>query len=366
MTRVRVDPAEIACGIPLPFDIVSADGDLLLSCGHVIQHEETRLNVIETGFRLHPGEIGAHEPAFLRMERLANRLAAMEDELLRGCAPAGWQAGVVHLAQELNGLCDREPDAAFAVMHLEIRHAYDVVHHAMAALICSRLAPAVNLSAVERTSLVAAALTHDIALLPVRRELESVDRLSADQMEMVRGHCRNGVRRLRELGVTDPLWLRTVAEHHEYLDGSGYEGLPAARLSVHSRVMALADALSAMLRPRPYRERLLAGMALVDLWADPQGRYDHALVELLVAQLGLYPPGSVLRLANRETAVVIRTPPDQPANPHAVAILDPAGRPLYRAARRDIAQEATAVTGLLSPEMVGKVRQQLFKYWTKN
>ena len=363
--KTRIQPSDIVLGIPLKFDIVGEDDRLLLSCGQSVNLEDSRLHLIETAFKLASGErhSSAHLSVFVRLERLAERLAVVEDDIAERRELADWPGRIRALTRELIEAADEDHDAAFAVMHLEIRHKYDVVHHMMAALVCARLGAAIGLSADERFSLVAGAITHDIAVLAMRPELEASETLSDEQRERIKAHPANGKRMLEELGIDDELWLRVVLEHHEYLDGSGYAGLSAEQQGHPTRILALADAISAMLRPRPYRERFLAKVALADLYADPQCRYDHRLVTLLVIQLGLFPPGSVLRLANREMAIAIRTRRGSPAKPEIAAVADGAGRPYYRVASRNSAAPETAIVDLLPPERIAKVRQLLPSCW---
>lgn len=363
----RISPAEITLGEPLAFDVVSPDGRLLLSRGQVIGTENTRLSIIENAFKISQAarRSAAHLPVFVRMERLAYRLAGIEDDIANGCGSDGWAARVRSITHDLIEATDEDGDAAFAVMHLEARYNYDVVHHMMAAVLCARLAPAAGLDGETRFSLVGAAITHDIAVLAMRGELEATEALTPAQHERIREHPARGVEMLQKLGIEDDLWLKSVLEHHEFLDGSGYGGLSAAMLATPSRIIALSDAMSAMLRPRPYRDKKLARTALGDLYADPQGRYDKHLIATLVRELGLFPPGSVLRLANCETAIAVRTRPGQPGLPDTLALTDYAGRPLEKASRRDISLPEMAITTLMDTDKIAKVRRLLPACWKK-
>lgn len=364
----RIDPSDIVLGKPLKFDVVAEDGRLLLSRGQVVSHENSRLALIEKAFKVSEQErrIASQVPVFVRMERMAFRLATLETDVTNGVHSEGWVARVRAVTHDLIEATDEDPDAAFAAMHLEARYKYDVVHHMMAAVLCARLGRAAGMRKEERFSLVVAAITHDIAVLAMRAELEASTVLTPQQHERIREHPQRGVEILRELGVDDPLWLQAVLEHHEFLDGSGYAGLRGDQLGTASRIIALADAISAMLRPRPYRDRKLAKAALADLYQDGQGRYDKNLLTSLIRDLGLYPPGSVVRLANREIALAIRPRPGRPAIPEAVAITDYAGRPLERPVPRDVAEAEYHIVSLLDPDQVAKVRKTLPDCWKKS
>lgn len=363
MTRfAAISPFEITAGETLPFDVFLRDGTLLLSHGSRITSEQTRLYLLENALKP-AGRQHNPCPVFVRIQDVADRLARLEQDYLQAVDTEHWQGRVRSLAHELIEASDDDPDAAFAVLHLDIHHSYDVTHHMVAGLLCSRLALANGFSSSERLHLVCAAITHDIALLDDRPRLEAADQLTPTDVDRVRGHCRRGRELLCQLGVTDPLWLLAVEQHHERLDGSGYAGLRERELAIPSRILALADSFSAMLRHRPYRDRILAKPALASLYGDPQGRYDKILTATLIHELGIYPPGSLLRLASREMAISVRPTPGEISYPQVAAIADPAGHPMYRAAPRDPRQEETAIVSLLPPEKAGLVRNLLPDCW---
>ncbi|WP_374327743.1 HD-GYP domain-containing protein [Azonexus sp.] len=365
MKFTAILPTDLAVGAKLPFDVFTRDGTLLLTRGSLVGSEATRLYLLENAQRVAQRRQQLSGSVFERTQKLAERLARIEEDHRPGVADAAWVARVRALARDLVELVDEDAHAAFAAMHLDIHHRYDVLHHIVAAQVCALLGLLARLNGGERISLVCAALTHDLGLLGDRARVEASECLSDSARRLIREHCSKGVALLRTVGVDDGLWLKVVAEHHERLDGSGYAGLCADQLDLPSRVMSLADSFSAMLRHRPYRERIEAGNALADLYADPQGKYDQGLVSHLVNELGLYPPGSVLRLASNETAVSIRPTPGEIRHPVIAAIADRHGRPMYRAVMRDSRNEENAIIGLLPLEKVGPVRKLLPACWNR-
>jgi HD-GYP domain-containing protein (c-di-GMP phosphodiesterase class II) len=365
ISYTAISPFEIAAGEPLPFDVFLKDGTLLLSRGSRIASEQTRLYLLENAIKL-IGRPQSQGSVFSRMEAIADRLGRLEQDYVQRVNLDQWLGRVRTLAQDLIDVADDDPDAAFAVMYLDIHHSYDVTHHVVAGLVCSRLALVSAFSPSERLTLVCGAITHDIALLHDRQAIDHSDELSPAVQSQVHGHCQRGGQLLREIGVSEPLWLAVVEQHHERLDGSGYAGLRDRELAPPSRILALADSFSAMLRHRPYRERILAKPALATLYADPQGRYDQGLIASLIYELGLYPPGSLLRLASREMAIAVRPTPGEIDYPQIVAITDPAGHPRYRAAPRDPHDEDSAIVSLLPLEKAGLVRNLLPDCWQRS
>ena len=110
---------------------------------------------------------------------------------------------------------------------------------------------------------------------------------------------------LKAAGVEDPLWLDAVLHHHERLDGSGYpHGLMGRDIGDGARLLAVVDIFSAMVRPRAYREAVIARNALRNLFMERGTAVDTELPGLLVKEIGVFPPGTVVRLASGEVGVV--------------------------------------------------------------
>lgn len=117
-----------------------------------------------------------------------------------------------------------------------------------------------------------AAAVHDIGKIAVPSSvlakpgpLEPWERLA------VQRHPAEG-QRLLEPHVNSPELLAIVRSHHERWDGEGYpDGLAAEQIPLGARIVAVADAFTAMVEPRPYREPLSGELARTEL-LDQAGR----------------------------------------------------------------------------------------------
>ena len=128
---------------------------------------------------------------------------------------------------------------------------------------------------------------------------------------------------------------------------------PAVRLA---RLIRRADVFAARMSPRRGRQALSATAAAKAAYLDEQGKPDEAGSAIIKA-VGLYPPGSLVKLADGETAVVLRR--GRRANAPTVAcIVNPAGAVLASPALRQTHMPAHAVTGGVAPHEV-KVRLNL-------
>jgi len=103
-----------------------------------------------------------------------------------------------------------------------------------------------------------------------------------------------------------------VRHHHEHFDGHGYpQGLAGAAIPLGARVVAVADALDAMITDRPYRGGMPIAAALVELQKWAGSHYDPQVVAAAVALYGADGTGlalhGVLPLTDRPAVVPAAT-----------------------------------------------------------
>jgi HD-GYP domain-containing protein (c-di-GMP phosphodiesterase class II) len=80
--------------------------------------------------------------------------------------------------------------------------------------------------------------------------------------------------------------LDAVAHHHERFDGNGYpRGKLGTEIPLIGRIMAIADAYSAMCLDRPYRKGLTWSQTRDELMSGSGKQFDPELVEVFVAAM---------------------------------------------------------------------------------
>lgn len=158
-----------------------------------------------------------------------------------------------------------------------------------------------------KTATLCAALTANFSVLELQDQLSTQQQpLDSIQKSRIFAHPEKSAFLLRSLGVEDQQWLDAVMQHHERLDGSGYpKKLQGEAVGVAARLIAVADSYIAMTAWREYRPLLSPRQAMRELLGTQQKLLDSKLAKLFLSQLGIYPPGSVVVLANGDLAVVI-------------------------------------------------------------
>ena len=137
------------------------------------------------------------------------------------------------------------------------RHSEDVARYAVF------LAQRLGLDEEMRNTIHLAGLLHDIGKIGIPDViLRKPSKLTADEYGMFQQHVALGDAIVRDVPNVE-LVRAGIRHHHERWDGKGYlEGLEGEGIPMIGRILAVADAFSAMTTTRPYRKALPVTEAL--------------------------------------------------------------------------------------------------------
>lgn len=315
----RIAPGALTIGRPLPWNVYDTDGNVLLCQGYVIQTNSQLEQLFERGlfkprvidspqendetpegeancnpFACYPGYIYALESA---LQAVASREPSAHKQLQ-------------DLAYSLELACIHAPDSSLALIHL-----YSVgptIHEQIIfyAILCQLIARQFGLDEQRIPVLTKAALSANLALVPVADKLNAYNKvLSSEQRNVIRKHPQRSVDALKAVGIDDELLFTIIAQHHEQADGSGYpEGLSGADIRPEAEILALAERYVAMITKRAYRKRMSVTAARKLIANLSDGTFRPALPKALLQVLGEYPPGTLVRLENNEVGVITGRP----------------------------------------------------------
>lgn len=307
MQRRLIDPSELKIGEPLPCDAYDAKGTLLLRQGHIItsatQIEKLARNALWAGSNAEREP--EREP---QASPLAHILGARRQlQLLSSLEPTpDFPKQLLQIAATVRRACKTNADVALASILMQREGPYAFRHSVNVAIACQIAGSAMALSAAELTTTVAAALTMNFGMLDLQHQLHALQGgMNDEQRSEVCAHCERGAALLYECGVRDELWLEIVRDHHERPDGSGY---PAGKKgdAIHrlTQLVSLADVYCARVSSRQYRCAMLPNVALRWLFLNEGVSVDERHAALFIKTLGIYPPGTGVRLHNGSIAVV--------------------------------------------------------------
>lgn len=361
MRSIRLSRSSLRLNEPLPWDVFDAGGKLLLRRGYRIQMPDQLDQLVVRGAYVAdasppaPSERPPVRPEPARRQVLSDpvgswarteaRLASLLHAFER---TPDFSDRLSELAPLISELCERDADLALFQMMRWNGANYAVAHAIHAATLCELVARRLGWPPHQREQLLRAALSMNIGMRQLQTSLVTQTAPpSAPQREIIHQHPVRGLYLLESAGVTDNDWLRAVALHHEAPDAlpTRVRHGSAAQLA---EVIRLADIFGAKVSPRASRPALSADQALRETFIS-HGGADNPLVNALVRELGIYPPGSGVRLASGELGLVMRrgARADQPL---VYALINRKGQFYMEPVIRDSARSQFAVVATVPVE----------------
>ena len=315
--RLGLAPAAIAAldeiherwdGLGLPAGISGEALSLAVRVVHVA--EQAVLAYASGGVAAAQAEVRRRAGGHLDPE-LCQRFVEHAEELLDALAAADMLAAAVEAeprpaasvpADDLDRVC-----IAFAAF-ADLKGIHLIGHSTRVAHLAESAGALLGMDEWSRTSLRTAALVHDLGRAAVSSAIwDRPSALRPAEWERVRLHPYWTSRVLARCPALAPL-EEVAAAHHERMDGSGYcRGARAGELSVAARVLAAADAFSAMTEDRPHRPAHDPADAARILLADAKdGRQDPQAAAAVIEAAGLPRPRTAwpCDLTDREVEVL--------------------------------------------------------------
>jgi putative nucleotidyltransferase with HDIG domain len=163
------------------------------------------------------------------------------------------------------------------------------------------------------------ALLHDIGTKNIPdKVLNKLDAYNHAEQALVETHCEGGFEIGRKLGLAAPA-LAIIRDHHEMFDGTGYpRHLQGEATSVLARIVSIANHYDELCNPRNPAESLTPHEALSLMFAKMRSRFDPKLLQVFIRCLGVYPPGTIVQLANSVVGMVVNVNTAKPTRPQVM------------------------------------------------
>lgn len=232
-------------------------------------------------------------------------------------------------------------------------------HSLNVAMLSLMMARDIDLPKEAISSLGMGALFHDVG----RREIPSrillkKEALTEAEFHLYQQHCQYGVDIGRELKF-NPAMLHIIGEHHECYDGSGYlKKLKGESINLLARIVGIANYYDELCNPPNIADALTPHEALSLMFARQRNKFDPKLLQVFIHSLGVYPPGTIVQLANGAIAMVATINTGQPMKP-TVIVYD-AEIPKEEAILIDMAAEMD--TNIVKAIRPGQVPREILAY----
>jgi len=360
LTREQILP-----GKALPWDVFDSGGTLLLRRGNVVNDAAQADELGERGIYADEAEylasLEGREPPYDPFHIVASVSANLGYLLTHLPDDGSLQGAIESEAERLSWVAEHSPDAMLAMLQLAEPDPYPALHAVYTAILADMLAQSLGWDDDRRISTLCAAMTMNAGMHTLQHQLfKQRDPLSPEQQVLVENHPAKSSQSLIECGVQDDEWLRAVLEHHERPDGCGYPR-KSRDLSEISRLIHVCDVYTAMLSPRLYRAQVSGSDAvrqILSLYTEASG---NPFGPVLARQVGMYPPGTLVKLANGELAVVHKRS-NHPFKPSVASLIDAKGMRNSRVPIRLTSEAEFAIAAVIPP---GKamIKVPLTKLW---
>ena len=378
----QVDLNSIRLNIPMPFGLVNSRGVLLAKKGFIFQTRKSLDDLANHGEgffvnfsdRTDPDLRAAHK-AYIKqlMQKLeggdsageltkvqvryaTSRMAEESDQrfidwfdLIEACNAILRTRDSVFFTQRLESIkvilthqLNVNPDEALMVLFYlsekEAQH-YCAMHSLLVCVICVLAASVLGWSDSDVDLLMNCALTMNIGMAALQDELsQQWVPVDISQQILIAEHSNLAVHILEAFGVIDRDWLDVVRSHHAHIEKPIQSKQRSNRLT---GLINRADIFAAKLSYRVTRTAQHASVAMKSTYFDAHSNTD-AMGAAILKTVGIYRPGSFVKLASGEVGMVIQRGSNT-SSPAVAVVLNRDGMPVHAPAIRNTSDKKYAV-----------------------
>ncbi len=149
-------------------------------------------------------------------------------------------------------------------------------------------------------------LFHDIGKLEIPTKVTlKTDPLTQAEKSFLQEHVAYGEKIARNAKL-DPAALAIVAQHHEFIDGSGYPNkLTQDKISLLAQLVAIINLYDNLCNPVNPALALTPHEALSTLYSQYRTKLNSKILQAFIRFMGVYPPGSVVSLSDGTIGIVV-------------------------------------------------------------
>ncbi len=214
------------------------------------------------------------------------------------------------LVNEIVESVDRNSDALLSLCRLKIADEYTYMHSVSVCALMVSLGRQLGLDDAMCRDAGLAGLLHDLGKAKMPQDIiNKPGKLTDDEFTIIKSHPVKGHEMLLESGVDNDRVLDVCRHHHERVDGRGYpDKLDEASISLIARMSAVCDVYDAVTSNRPYKAGWDPAEAIAQM-ASWKGHFDSVVLQTFVKTIGIYPVGSLVRMASGKLGVVVEQNP---------------------------------------------------------
>ncbi|NLM00586.1 MAG: HD-GYP domain-containing protein [Treponema sp.] len=180
--------------------------------------------------------------------------------------------------------------------------------------------------------IIIASFLHDVGMLDVPEEvLRKKSQLTTQEFNLLQLHTVRSAQFAENILFYPKEIGKMILSHHERWDGKGYpEKISSSQIDIGARILSIADAFSAMISHKVYRDSIGGYDAMKNLLDSSQHRFDPKLLKLFIQIIGIYPIGSIVILNNNAIAQVVQGNLEMPFLPEVKILVESKNKPILK------------------------------------
>lgn len=217
---------------------------------------------------------------------------------------------MMEAGEVINTMADTLLSKENVVLHLvhDDRDDVDMQQHAVAvSMLAMMIANHLGLTKDQIIELGIAGLLHDIGKLKIPQQFFSGRDISPSKRKfVVEKHPSYSVDFLNLSPEISDTVKQLVLEHHEFADGSGYPtGKTINQLHPLSLIVSLVNYYELLCHPAEDAKARSPSQAISYIFKHKKHLFEPAQLNAFIKSMGIYPPGTLVRLSNGQIGIVI-------------------------------------------------------------
>ncbi|MCD6539705.1 MAG: HD domain-containing protein [Candidatus Omnitrophica bacterium] len=241
-------------------------------------------------------------------------------------------SSLIGTVNQLFALLTFRKESLFLLLNLRREQDYTFIHSLNVAILSMFQAKILGLSPKDISRIALAGLFHDIGKIAIKRKiLEKKGGITEGEIKELQSHPLWGSKIILSNPNFDRLAFIVSFEHHLGVDLRGYPKVRfLKRQNLASKIVAVSDIYDALRSRRVYKDVMPLERVYTIMNKEKARLLDSYLVDLFFRNLGVWPPGTLVRLDTQEVALVREVNPQDLFRPKVEVFYDSKGERLEK------------------------------------
>lgn len=211
------------------------------------------------------------------------------------------------LVTDMDSTVCRNKDALLLLLQVRSKDEYTFMHSVSVGALLLAFCRSMGIDGEAARIIGLGGLLHDVGKMAVPLSiLNKPAALTDAEFSVIKQHslyCRDILEKMDHVPETAALIAR---QHHERFDGTGYPyNLQGDEIAPAAQMAAIVDVFDAITANRCYHQGMDQVTALRKIYGWRSSHFNEELVQRFIRCVGIYPPGTVVRLESGRIGVVV-------------------------------------------------------------